>query len=169
MVKETIQRMGFLLRLVTRRKLDALDLLEAEHMRVDLLLLQWRLTSDREGLQEIFSSLSEAVSFHFHLEEDFFYPECRKNPELAEFIAESLEEHHQIDVLLKEIAPLSPNSARAIVKMKSLMENFKSHVRDEENDLFPRVRKIFKKPQLEKLLRQFKSAKQVRTRKQKAA
>src|SRR6476620_7457109 len=104
MLKQVVQRTRFLIRVLTRRKLDVLDMLEADHIRVELLFLQWKLTRDTEGRQKIFETIQKELKFHAQIEENIFYPACEKVRQLKSKIGEANEEHHQFKLLLNELS-----------------------------------------------------------------
>jgi hemerythrin superfamily protein len=153
MMKQSLQRTRFLLRSITRQKRDGMDLLESDHVRVELLFLRWRLTNNPTRRGQLFDTIKKALTDHMRLEEARFYPECGTVTELLRLVSESYEEHRQIKALLKEISGLSQSSQAAQQKMRVLMEEVENHVYKEENYLFPRVREFMKKNQLQKLSR----------------
>jgi len=165
MVKQIIQRTGFFFRTLTRRKLDALDLLEADHIRVEFLFFQWRMTNDRARREELFSMIKKELLAHTSLVETYFYPACEKISETKRLIMDSKEEHKLIKQLLREISSLSQGNERVVAKMRVLTEEVQNHVRIEENVLFPRIRTFMKKNQLDRLSRDLRQAKQVRQQK----
>src|SRR4051812_20506632 len=101
MLKQVIQRSSFIFRTLTRRKLDALDQLESDHMRVEFLFFQWRLTTNRPRREEIFNAIKKELLAHSQLEESYFYPACEKIPEVKSMISEAKEEHKHIKTLLR--------------------------------------------------------------------
>jgi hemerythrin superfamily protein len=165
MVKQIIQRTGFFFRTLTRRKLDAFDLLEADHIRIEFLLFQWRMTNDRARREELFSIIKKELLAHTSLEETYFYPACEKITEAKRLILDSKEEHKQIKHLLREISSFSQGNEKVTAKMKVLAEEVQNHVKNEENVLFPRIRTFMKKNQLDRLSRDLRQAKQVRQQK----
>jgi len=81
-------------------------------------------------------------------------------------VLESLEEHKQMKTVLRELAKLSPNSERFKPKFKVLKDNVKHHaVEEEEGKMFPKVRKIIDKAELEQLGEELEAAKSKRLRK----
>lgn len=160
MVKETLQRSVFIIRSLTQRKLDALDLLEMDHLRLDLLFLRWRFSFDHRRRGDLFDQIKREFLAHSHLEETIFYPTCEKIPELKRLTADAKEEHKFIKILIKEITGLSQADERSVKKMKVLHEEIAKHAKEEENIFFPRVREFMKKGQLDKMNRSLRLAKQ---------
>ncbi|MEO5969846.1 MAG: hemerythrin domain-containing protein [Bdellovibrionia bacterium] len=169
MVKETIQRAGFFVRSLTNRRLDGLDLLERDHVGVEMLFLQWRFARSKGRTQRIFESIKRELLTHGHLEESIFYPACDKFPEMKRMVSEALQDHKQFKILFKEIDDLTITSDRADVKMRILMEEVKQHVNMEENQMFPRYRMLAKKTQIDRLNRDLRANKELEWRKEKEA
>src|SRR4051794_4128620 len=99
MMKESIQRVRFFFRTLTSRRLDVLDWLEKDHIRIEMLFLRWRFTKVN-GRSLIFESIKKELQSHSDLEETLFYPACEKILELKDLITESYEEHNQYKVLM---------------------------------------------------------------------
>jgi iron-sulfur cluster repair protein YtfE (RIC family) len=169
MIKESIQRLGFFLRKLTQRKLDVLDQLEEEHIRVEMLFFQWKLSRTEASKKRIFDKLKESLLFHIHREESLFYPACAKIPELKLLINENYEEHRHIKVLLKELSGMSQTAERTASKMRVLLQEVEHHVTEEENGLFPQVRALMKKGQFNKLSRTIRMARQQKIQRHKTA
>jgi len=168
MVKETIQRAGFLIRTLTQRRLDGLDLLERDHVGAEMMFLRWRFARSKGRKQWIFENIKREVLTHTHMEESVFYPACVKFPELKRMVAEGVEDHKQFKLLLKEIGELPITSEKANIKMKILMEEVKQHVNMEENKMFPRYRALAKKIQIDRLNRDLRMSKESEQKKEAA-
>ena len=78
---------------------------------------------------------------HTYIENEVMYPEVRKLlPDLEGDVLESYEEHHVADLLVAEIAAMSPDAERFDAKVTVLIENVSHHMDEEEQDWFPKVR-----------------------------
>jgi hemerythrin superfamily protein len=67
-----------------------------------------------------------------------------KGGELEKMIAESLEEHHVVDLLMEELRALEPEDEAYEAKFTVLMENVRHHIEEEEGELFPQVEEKMK-------------------------
>ena len=86
--------------------------------------------------------MTVALSKHAAIEEQVFYPEVRRAvSSLGDEVLEALEEHHVVKWTLSELEGMTPEDERFQAKVTVLMENVRHHVREEERDLFPQVRK----------------------------
>ena len=69
------------------------------------------------------------------------YPEVRTlMPELEDAVLESYEEHHVADVLVMELSAMKLDAERFDAKMTVLIENVTHHIKEEEQEWFPKVR-----------------------------
>ena len=83
----------------------------------------------------------EELSIHAAVEEQLFYPVTRATvPETEDIALESLEEHHIVKWVLSELDDMSPEDERFDAKVTVLMENVRHHVKEEEEEYFPKVR-----------------------------
>lgn len=123
--------------------MDAITLLKADHHDVEQLFQQFE-HAERAHVQkrQIVDRIVEALSVHAAIEEQVFYPVARATvPATDDVVLESLEEHHVVKWLLSELADMDPTHERFVAKTTVLMENVRHHVKEEETDFFPKVRK----------------------------
>jgi hemerythrin superfamily protein len=106
--------------------------------------------------KEIFSELET----HTRIEEDIFYPAVRDtgDEDLQEVVAESVQEHHVVKVLMREIEDLSDEEIFA-AKMTVLIENVEHHAEEEEQEMFPAVRQQMSEDELDELGQRLEQAK----------
>ncbi len=103
--------------------------------------------------EQLFNKLVEELTIHEKIEERIFYPEVKERAtsrQLEELVLESYEEHHFVDIVKAEIEETPFGAEEWAVKFKVMMENIAHHAfEEEEGEMFPRVRRIFKKDELE--------------------
>lgn len=132
--------------------MDAISLLERDHEQVDALFKRFERTSGTRERRHIADQVIEALSRHAAIEEQFFYPAIRERSRRNEDTAlEALEEHHVVKWLLFELAKMQPSEERFEAKMKVLAENVRHHIEEERKELFPLVRSVFERQELEDL------------------
>ena len=91
----------------------------------------------------------ELLTVHTYLENEVMYPRVRELlPDLEDDVLESYEEHHVADVLVMELAGMSPEDERFEAKTTVLIENVTHHIEEEEQDWFPKVREGLTRTQL---------------------
>ena len=129
--------------------MNALTLLKNDHKTVNGLFKQFEKIADSEGKQAeakkktIVQSIIKELSVHASIEEQIFYPAIRKamKKDDEDDVLEALEEHHIVKWLLSELDGMSPSAERFDAKVTVLMENVRHHVKEEEQELFKKVRK----------------------------
>jgi hemerythrin superfamily protein len=135
--------------------MDALTLLEQDHQKVKKLMGEIEKTTERgvKTRQELFGKLVEELTIHEKIEEQIFYPQVKeraKTKQLEELVTESYEEHHFVDVVKAEIEGTPFEAEEWAAKFKVMMENIEHHAfEEEEGKMFPKVRKVFSKSELE--------------------
>lgn len=139
--------------------MNAIELLKADHKKVDLLFQKVKATEENEH-QALFEKIREELEIHTHIEETIFYPKLKEESELEDIVLEGIEEHHQAKVFLREISALSDDSEKFEPKLKVLMEDIKHHVQEEEGEMFPKVEELFNAATLEELGKEMEAEKQ---------
>ena len=121
--------------------MDAIRLLKADHRDVKRLFEDFRTSGDRahKHKQELAEESFAKLELHTTVEEEIFYPAVgAASKALREAVAESLEEHHVVKLLIEELKRLHEEDERYDAKFTVLMENVEHHI-EEEDDLFPRA------------------------------
>lgn len=142
--------------------MDALSLLIADHNRVRGLFTRFKAAESSNDLQAplLAAMIFEELEVHTRIEEEIFYPAVTKlNEEIHELVTEGVEEHHVVDTLMAEIKALSPSEEQWAAKVKVLIENIEHHAGEEEEDMFPMVRKAMDADALTQLAQQMEARK----------
>jgi hemerythrin superfamily protein len=146
--------------------MDALELLKQDHQNVKELFKQGQETDDKKRQRQIFKAIKSELETHARIEETVFYPAMEEHEELKDMVLESLEEHKQMKTVLREMARLSTSSERFKPKFKVLKDNVEHHaVEEEEGKMFPKIRKLINRNELEELGQELEAAKHKRLRK----
>jgi hemerythrin-like domain-containing protein len=125
---------------------NALDLLKQDHQEVDKLFKQYEELkdgADDSEKEDLVSQICDALSVHAQIEEAIFYPAARQalpEEEGQDLLNEAAVEHQTLkDIIARlEAAPTSDPLYDAGVKV--LSEYTKHHVREEEDELFPKLK-----------------------------
>jgi hemerythrin superfamily protein len=131
--------------------MDAITLLKNDHADVEKLFRAYEALGERayKSKQKTAQRIIAALSVHAEIEEQVFYPAVRAEVEGAkDDVLESIEEHHVAKWVLQEISDLDPRDERYDAKVTVLIENVRHHVKEEEKDLFPKVRKALGRSRL---------------------
>ena len=146
--------------------MNALELLKADHKTVKELFEKVEASENDKQQKKLFEQIKEELETHTHIEETVFYPAVTKIDELKDRVLESLEEHKQVKTLLREINNLAKDSEKFQPKLKVLMENVEHHaVEEEEEQMFPKLRKLMSTEELEQLGQELEMAKNKQLRK----
>jgi hemerythrin superfamily protein len=138
--------------------MNAIELLKADHRKVDHLFGKVKATEEGEH-KELFEQIKEELEVHTHIEETIFYPKLKEEKELEDITLEGIEEHHQAKIFLRELSALTEDSEKFEPKLKVLMEDITHHVQEEEGEMFPKVEEIFDEATLEELGKQMEEEK----------
>ena len=132
--------------------MNAIDLLLADHKVVNELFKKVEGSGESEH-PAIFRQIRAELDVHAHIEETIFYPKlvADGNKPLVDIVLEGIEEHRQIKMFLKELDGLSGESTKFEPKLTVLQEDTEHHVKEEEEEMFPLVKKQFDADVLEEL------------------
>lgn len=149
--------------------MDALELLQQDHKTVKELLRTAKETDDSKKQRQLFREIRTELETHARLEETIFYPAMAQHEELKEMVLESIEEHKQVKTLLRDMGRLSSSkssSEKFKAKLKVLNDNVEHHAEEEEEGkMFPQIRKLVDRAELEQLGGELEGAKYKRSRK----
>lgn len=143
---------------VTRTKddMNIAEVLIMDHRKADTLFMEIDSTSDVQKLQEFFGQLYKDLTVHAEAEEEVVYPAVRSYYNNTQ---ELYSEQAQMKEMLADIKATSPSSSDFKAKIQRLKDVVHDHVRQEENDLFPYIRRNLSEAQMEQMSSQFKEAK----------
>jgi hemerythrin-like domain-containing protein len=126
--------------------MDAIEMLKADHEKVKGLFRQYEAAGDRayQKKQSIAEEVFTEITVHSTLEEELFYPAVKAETDKQgqELVAESVEEHHVVAMLIEELKALDPKDERYDAKFTVLMENIEHHIEEEEDELFPEAEDV---------------------------
>jgi hemerythrin superfamily protein len=127
----------------TRRSAtDAIALLKQDHR--DVAALVKKFGSARAGAkQQIAERICAALTVHARIEEEIFYPAAREVLRKADqdLVNEAAVEHASVKDLIRQIESASEGDDLYEAKVTVLGEYVQHHVKEEETELFPKVRR----------------------------
>jgi hemerythrin superfamily protein len=143
--------------------MESTALLTADHNRVRGLFARFKEAQEADDagtMGQLAEQIFTELKVHTTIEEEIFYPEVRQgDDEIEDMVAEGLEEHHVVDVLMEEAEALTPGEEAWVAKVTVLIENVEHHAGEEESELFPKVRSVFATADLEAQARRLESRK----------
>jgi hemerythrin superfamily protein len=133
--------------------MDAIAVLKRDHEEVERLFRQFEKLTERahRSKQKIVMKIIRELAIHAAVEEMLFYPAVRTAAmkanvralkEAADTVLESLEEHHVVKWTLSELEKMKPEDERYDAKVQVLMESVRHHVEEEQEELFPKARRL---------------------------
>jgi iron-sulfur cluster repair protein YtfE (RIC family) len=123
---------------------DAIKLLMQDHAHVKDLFEQFDSLTDRAKVSKkrLADEICSELTVHTMVEEEIFYPAVRAaGKEFADLIDEAVVEHASCKQLIAEIEAMDPGQDLYDAKVKVLSEMIEHHVKEEEEEMFPKVRK----------------------------
>jgi hemerythrin superfamily protein len=134
---------------------DAVALIKSDHRTMEQLFREFEDAGDRayKTKQQLVEQIIKELEVHATIEEETYYPavEAKAKKDGKELVAEAVEEHHVVRVLLEELAGLSSEDDAFDAKVAVLMENVRHHVEEEESELLPQSKEILGKEELARL------------------
>jgi hemerythrin superfamily protein len=125
---------------------DAIQLLKTDHKKVEKIFTDLEnKTDDRRAL---FPELDRELTVHAEIEEKIFYPAAKQAEPTRDLVLESIEEHKQIKMVLADLEQTDMRTAEWGADLKVLKEDVMHHVKEEEDELFPKIQKILSEDQL---------------------
>ena len=127
--------------------LDAINLLIADHREVKALFRAYdqlvQTDGDDDEKQELALQICTMLTVHATVEEELFYPAAREVlGEDEDLVDEAEVEHASALDLIEQIEQSSPGDDSLFdAKVKVLGEYIDHHVKEEEGEMFPKVRK----------------------------
>jgi hemerythrin superfamily protein len=125
---------------------DAIELLKADHAEVRKLFKQYDKLAESEGSdaerQTLAEQLCTKLTVHTQLEEELLYPAARGVLEDdADLVDEATVEHASAKDLIAQIRAMQPGDDLYDAKVKVLGEYVDHHVKEEEGEMFPKLKK----------------------------
>ena len=129
--------------------MNAIELLEQQHRDVEKLFKKIEKAEAGEK-ERLFDELADNLAVHAAIEEQHFYP-TTKDARTEELLQEAVEEHLAVKRIIADLLEMEPDDAQFDAKIKVLKEQVEHHVEEEEKELFPKVKKVHSKDELEDL------------------
>ena len=122
---------------------DAIALLEADHDKVLALFDRFEDIKQSPAHQEkqaIVADACHALSVHMAVEEGVFYAAVRGAVEDDDLMNEALVEHDGAKSLIQDLESMDAGDEMFNAKFTVLAESVRHHVKEERDEMFPRVR-----------------------------
>ena len=132
---------------MAKRKDDAITLLKQDHREVDALFKEFeQLEKDgSEAVEQVIATACTELKIHDRLETEIFYPGIRdaaEGGEVGDLLDEAEVEHTSVRELIQKIEGMSAQDEKRNAHFTVLAEYVKHHVKEEEREMFPKVKKL---------------------------
>jgi hemerythrin superfamily protein len=120
---------------------DAIASLKADHKEVAEMLEKFETARSTKG--KLAQQICMSLTVHAQIEEEIFYPAAREalGEAREDLLDEAKVEHNSLKELIGHIEGASPEDELFDAHVKVLGEYVKHHVKEEESQLFPKLRK----------------------------
>lgn len=129
------------------KKDDAIQLLKQDHREVEGLFKEFeKLEEDgSDAIEQVIASACTELKIHDRIEMEIFYPavrEAAEKEEIEDVLNEAEVEHSTVRQLIEAIADMRPEDEKRKAHFTVLVEYVKHHVKEEEKQMFPKVKKL---------------------------
>lgn len=137
--------------------MDAITLLRDDHELLRKLSKELAETTEKaiETRKKLLKRLEAELKAHTTIEEELFYPailDASDNVEDARMVAEGVEEHRACDKkVIPDLHKADPSTIAYSGEAKVLKDYIFHHLKEEEEEMFPRVRELIGRKELQDL------------------
>ncbi|HQU83824.1 MAG TPA: hemerythrin domain-containing protein [Pyrinomonadaceae bacterium] len=118
--------------------MEITTLLKEDHREVENLIAQLESGADKDT----FLKLKSSLELHTQIEESIYYPALEDKSETDDLITDAYQEHDEVDELLEEMSGTDIESDEFQTLLQQLKDSINHHVKEEENELFPKSEEI---------------------------
>jgi hemerythrin-like domain-containing protein len=123
------------------RQPDAIALLKEDHAKVNALFEQYEKSRSATKKQSIVATICRELTIHAMVEEEIFYPAVKAALKDKELVPEAIVEHATLKEFIAKLDGRLPEGEMFDAQVKVLGEYVKHHVKEEQNEMFPKARK----------------------------
>ena len=122
------------------RQAEATALLRADHKLVSGLFAAYEKARSPAKKRQIVSEICGELSVHAQVEEEIFYPAVKAALKDKALVPEATVEHATLKDLIAQVEGVPPDGEMFDAKIKVLSEYVKHHVKEEQEEMFPKAR-----------------------------
>ncbi|MBP9128945.1 MAG: hemerythrin domain-containing protein [Steroidobacteraceae bacterium] len=119
---------------------DAIAQLKADHEKVSGLFAEYDKARSAARKKALVADICTELSVHAQIEAEIFYPQVKAALKDHLLVPEATVEHASLKELIAQIEAAEPDGDMYDAKVKVLSEYVKHHVKEEQNEMFPKVR-----------------------------
>ena len=126
---------------------SAIDLLKQDHREVEMLFKEFEQLheqGDDAATEPVIQTACNELKIHDKLETEIFYPAVRAQAgeEETDLLDEAEVEHDTVRQLIQKLEGMDASDEKKLAHFTVLMEYVKHHVKEEEKEMFPKIRKM---------------------------
>ncbi|MEU8511026.1 hemerythrin domain-containing protein [Kitasatospora sp. NPDC048722] len=132
---------------------NAIDELMTDHREVEGMFARIQaMTGGGQQLRDAVDEVTIELVRHSVAEEQYLYPAVREHIQGGDRLADKeIADHGRVEELLKRLEQMDTGDAQMNTVLQQLMNEVADHVQDEENNLFPMLRRACTPEQLNDL------------------
>jgi len=123
----------------TSKSQKATSLLRADHKMVSDLFAEYEKARSPAKKQTLVAQICSELTVHAQLEEEIFYPAFKQATKDKELVPEATVEHETLKDLIAQVEGVKPEGEMFDAKIKVLSEYVKHHVKEEQEEMFPKA------------------------------
>lgn len=124
---------------------DAISLLSEDHRKVKRMFMDFEklMNSTDKDMEKrtLVQKICQELTVHTQLEEEIFYPAVRSAIDDDDLMDEADVEHAGAKELIAQLEDMKPGDDHYDAKVTVLGENIDHHVKEEQEEMFPKARK----------------------------
>ena len=124
----------------TKKTPDAIALLRADHKLVSDLFSQFEKTRSGSRKKTLVAQICRELTALTQIEEEIFYPAVKQALKDKELIPEATVEHASVKDLIAQVQGVEPDGEMFDARVKVMGEFVKHHVKEEQNEMFPKAK-----------------------------
>jgi hemerythrin superfamily protein len=123
---------------------EATAMLRADHKVVSGLFAEFEKTKSDSKKKKLVDQICKELTIHAQLEEEIFYPAFKEALKDKELVPEASVEHQSVKDLIAAVQGVEPYGEDYDAKVKVMGEFVKHHVKEEQNEMFPKAKESSK-------------------------
>jgi hemerythrin-like domain-containing protein len=132
--------------------MDAIQFLKQEHQMAKA-AFENALKAGPETRGQLWTKLQPELEAHEQIEDAHLYEPLshdtgKTDSKLADWRKRHQSEVDKVEGLIKDMGELDPEDASWLTKLKAVHASLESHIREEEQDIFPRISKVWDEKKL---------------------
>ncbi len=142
------------------RRPDLFALIKKDHRTVEGLFKKIAGADSEMECESFYEELRSELAAHTDAEEAVIYTRLKEKDPTREIAFESIEEHAVVTYLLEKLDDIELDQEKWMAALTVLKEVVSHHVKEEEREMFKKMRRVFDKYELEEMRMDFHHAKQ---------